>query len=149
MCEEKGVSKCYEQGFHARVDSLRFNPAKFILHGVKMPHQFEALHALYEEPNMDNCIGEHKPSYIFSEAQQPPLKSLQGYEFTQHGKEHRETIMTSKSSPPRKIGLDWPSWPVFEPKHCVSAEELVITEWDLHLEKIKKYSHDKPSHVYS
>jgi hypothetical protein len=159
------VSKCYEQGFGARLDALRVNPIKIILHGVKVPQQFYDLHALFQEPSMVSCIGGletllttsssssassnallETSKLVFSDAQQPPLMPLQGYKYTNHGKLHYDTIMSYGTGKLKGVI----EWPVFEPKHCMGDEPMVTTEWESHIQQAKnsKFSPDAPSHVY-
>ena len=39
-------------------------PPQVVLHGVKYPHQFQALHNLFQEPSMRRCHGHHGPSAV-------------------------------------------------------------------------------------
>ena len=102
ICESKGVARCWEQGFGGRLQALRATPHKFILHGVKTPDQYEALHALLHEPAMLDCLGPvvHGPEGVptgklrFSAAQQPPIVPIEGYSATAHAARHLNEIFS-------------------------------------------------------
>lgn len=112
---------------------------KVILHGVKSPQQFQALHALYQEPKLQQCVGsshlnrssagkrdsssssgvgsssydrtgkrstpaadlsseqeelEEEGVHRFSEAQQPPIRNIEGYAHTPHGQKHAVELLS-------------------------------------------------------
>jgi len=97
---------------------LPYSTSKVVLHGVKSPHQFQALHALYQEPKMQQCVGRShddgastsvadlpsskdeteneiaKEVHRFSEAQQPPIRNIEGYVHTPHGQKHANKLLS-------------------------------------------------------
>lgn len=140
------------QGFEGRLEGLRREPSKFLLHGAKLPEHFAVLDALYREQDMERCLGpqigggpgQGAYPHRFNAAQHPPLAPIEGYEHTSHGKLHRARLL-ARSDPPKGGSGDlaaaagvlgaspWPDWPVFGPADCLAADPFVPTKWDAHL----------------
>lgn len=134
LCESVEHRDCYDRGFYGRLDSVRYTPQKITLHGVKHPDQFGAVWNMYSNPDVMRIVR----GVVFTEDQLPEIRAVNGYEHTQHYKDHpnwqlnnltREEMLSLWSNE----ALRKERWPVIGHSSCNPNEYHPPTDWDRYM----------------
>jgi len=141
-CNPRKVLNCSSKTFFGKLEELRLDPSKAILHGVKHAWQFQQIAELLESPAILRKLA---APFASASSWPPLLLPVLDYQFTEHRKRHGNWTMqgpsgTSGGSPDALTQR----WPIFEPEDCRQVEEPHSSPFKTHVRETLGWSSTYP-----